>query len=166
MGFITPVITTGATPMVSVTAPVLSVSAPTITYNQFLNSLGTYNYGSEYIYLSAKNFQQIAQVFNYQHFDSNGDSIQTFLPFTIDPYQKLPSKYYETNSEEIVFDGFSSMTFNLLANEMVYFKMFADIIYMSGDLDEFSPSNMQTVEELEGIYPFFSDYCNYIIDKE
>jgi len=166
MGFITQVISTGTTPMVSVTAPVLSVSLPTITYNQFLNSLGTYNYGSEYLYLSAIAYQQIGQIFNYQHFDANGNAIQTFLPFAVDPYQNQPSIYYETDPEEIIFDGFSSLGFTLLAGERVYFKMFAHIIYTSGDLDKYGLGNMQTVEEAEGIQPFFADYCNYIIDKD
>ena len=60
---------TATSPMVSVIPPSvtsvgasLSVVTPTITYNQLINSLGTYNYGAIFFYVSGSTFQQINQV--------------------------------------------------------------------------------------------------------
>ena len=162
MGFLTPIVTPLSAPIITVTAPTTSVVTPTITYNQFLNSLGTYNYGSEFFYLHANTFQQINQPFNYMHFDSNGNQIMTSLIFTVDPYQTLPSKYFDTNSEEVIFDGFSSLTFSLLAHSLLYFKMQADIIYTAEGLRQYGEGNTAAVADALDFD--FEDYCNYLID--
>jgi hypothetical protein len=163
MGAYTPVVSTGIPPVISVVSSSVTVSGQGITYQQFLNSLGTYNYGTEFVYMSATNYQQITQAINYFHFDSNGNQVQAFLPFVTDPYQNQPSIYYETEKSEIIFDGFSSFTFSLLAGALVYLKYYVEIIYTAGDLDSKNGSPFQQLEEAEGI-KFFDDYCNYIID--
>jgi hypothetical protein len=163
MGAYTPIVSTGISPVISVVSSSVSVIGQGITYQQFLNSLGTYNYGAEFVYMSATNYQQITQAINYFHFDSNGNQVQAFLPFVTDPYQSQPSIYYETEKSEIIFDGFSSFTFSLLAGALVYLKFYVEIIYTAGELDSKNGSPFQQLEEAEGI-KFFDDYCNYIID--
>jgi len=163
MGAYTPVLSVGISPVISVVSSSVTVTGQGITYQQFLNSLGTYNYGAEFVYMSATNYQQITQAINYFHFDSNGNQVQAFLPFVTDPYQSQPSIYYETEKSEIIFDGFSSFTFSLLAGALVYLKYYVEIIYTAGDLDSKNGSPFQQLEEAEGI-KFFDDYCNYIID--
>lgn len=164
---------TATSPMVSVippsvtsVGPSLSVVTPTITYNQLINSLGTYNYGALFFYISAATFQEINQPFFYVDFDANGNQMSTYLPFTVDPYQFTPSLYYkDVDPEIIIFDNTSSLTFTLFANSIVYFKMFALIANMAGFFDRFADDNFETIEKLEGI-SFFDDYCNYLIDQE
>jgi hypothetical protein len=164
---------TATSPMVSVVPPSvtsvdpsLSIVTPTITYNQLINSLGTYNYGAIFFYISAATFQEINQPFFYTDFDANGNQISTYLPFTVDPYQFTPSLYYNNvNPDEIIFDNTSSLTFTSYANSIVYFKMFALIANMAGFFDRFADDNFETLEKLEGM-SFFDDYCNYLIDQE
>jgi hypothetical protein len=164
---------TATSPMVSVVppsvtsvGPSLSVVTPTITYNQLVNSLGTYNYGAIFFYISAATFQEINQPFFYNDFDANGNSMSTYLPFTVDPYQFSPSLYYNNvDPETIIFDNTSSLTFTLFANSIVYFKMFALIANMAGFFDRFADDNFETIEKIEGVQ-FFDDYCNYLIDQE
>jgi hypothetical protein len=162
---IIPIVTTSATPIVTVVSPLANVSSPTVSYNQILQSLGTYIYGAEFIYLATNTYTQISQPFQYNHFDSNGNQITTYLPFTVDPYQNQPSIYFETNPDEIVLDGFSSLTFNLEPNNIVYFKTFVLVTSTSGFLDDINPSNFKQVEKAEGV-KFFDDFCNYLIDEE
>ena len=164
MGFITPIVTNTITPVISVAMP-LSVSGVGISYSQFLQSLGTNVYGAEFFYMSANNYPQISQAIAYNHFDASGNQVQTYLPFVVDPYQYQPSIYYDTNSAEIIFDGFSSLTFDLLKNSVVYLKFFAEIEYVAGALDDTMTNAFQDVEKAEGIN-FFEDYCNYLIDQE
>jgi hypothetical protein len=154
---------TGISPVISVTSSSVSVTGVGITYQQFLNSLGSWNYGTEFIYMSATNYQQITQAIKYFHFDSNGNQVQAYLPFVTDPYQFQPSIYYETEKDEIIFDGFSSLTFSLIANSIVFLKFYTEIIYTAGELDSKNGSPFQRLEEMEGV-TFFDDYCNYIID--
>jgi hypothetical protein len=173
MALLPSITSTALLPMVTVLPPSitnatssLSINTPTITYNQLVNSLGTYNYGAIFFYISGQTFQQINQPVFYTRQDNAGNQISTYLPFTVDPYQFLPSLYYDkVNSDEIIFNGFSSLTFTSFANSIVYFKMFALIAYMGGFFERFKDDNFETVEKLEGI-SFFEDYCNYIIDEE
>jgi len=143
-----PIVTTNSTPIVTVspniTSSPTSVFSSNVTYDQILQSLGSFVYGSEFIYLATTTYTQIGQPMKYLHFDANGNQAQTYLPFAVDPYQSQPAIYYETNSDEIILDGFSSLTFNLEPNITVYFK---------------------TLEKTEGV-KFFEDYCNYLIDEE
>lgn len=165
MALLPSVTSTALVPMVSAVPPTSSISTPTITYNQLMNSLGTYNYGSEFFYLSANSYKQIGQPFFYTHFDAAGNQMSTYLPFAIDPYQDQSSIYYETRPDEIIFDGFASLTFVLYAQELVYFKMFAIVEYVGGDLEQFGENNFETLEKAEGV-KIFEDYCNYLIDQE
>jgi hypothetical protein len=167
---ITPTITTTSTPMVLIspslsTSTSASVSSPQVTYSQILASLGTMVYGGEFIYLASDTFQQVGQIFAYVHFNSNGDRIETSLPFTIDPYQDQPTIYYETNPKEIILDGFSSLSFTLNANSTLYFKIYTVVSSMSMRLNELHYDNFQDLERIEG-FGFYNEFCNYLIDEE
>lgn len=165
MALLPSVTSTALVPMVSAVPPSSSISTPTITYNQLMNSLGTYNYGAELLYLSSTTFKQINQPFLYSDLDANGNQITSYLAFAIDPYQQQKSIYYKTRHDEVVFDSFSSLNFILYADETVYFKMFALIEYAAGNLEKYGDNNFQTLEKAEGVN-IFEDYCNYLIDEE
>jgi hypothetical protein len=140
-----------------------------VTYSQFLQSLGTYNYGAEFFYLSGASFQQIGQPILYNHFDSNGNSVSTVLPFTVDPYQAQPSTYYEVESDQIILTGLSSLNFLFFKNSTLLFKFFATIVYLGNELDDkgfFMGDNAFEDFESEQGLNFFQDYCNYLIDKD
>lgn len=162
-------------PSITTISPVLSIAMPLqvqgvgVTYAQFIKSLGTYNYGAEFFYMSSATYQQIGQVFNYNHFDANGNSISTNLPFTVDPYQSQPAVYYETEPDQIILTGLSSLSFNVFPNTTIYFKLFATIEYIGNELDDRGlPSGDNTFEEIEKVegISFFDDYCNYLIDND
>lgn len=164
-----PIITPSSTPIVTISPAITpsptSVFSTNVTYEQILQSLGTMVYGTEFIYLATTTYTQIGQPMKYLHFDANGNQIQTYLPFAVDPYQSQPSIFYETNSDEIVLDGFSSLTFNLEPNITVYFKTFTLVQSESLMLNSLHEDNFQDVEKAEGV-KFFDDYCNYLIDEE
>lgn len=157
-------------PTTSTISPVLTIAFPIgiggtgITYSQFIQSLGTYNYGAEFFYLSSTSYNQVGQPVFYNHFDANGNSISTFLPFAVDPYQSQPSIFYETESDQIVFTGLTSMQFIVYPQTTVFFKFFATITYIGNELDDQGKNAFENIEEAEGI-KFFDDYCNYLIDQ-
>jgi hypothetical protein len=166
---IPPVITTGVTPSISVVMPNTGVTAVGITYQQFLQSLGSYNYGVNFFYLSATTIQQVGVPVFYRRFDSNGNAISTFLPFAVDPYQSQPSIYYRTNKDEIVFTGLSYIEIPVLPNQRIYLKCFTTIAYLGNELDdsgnEGGDNLFEEIEEAKQI-SFFEDYCNYLIDND
>lgn len=162
MAAITP-ITTSISPVLSVAFPI-GIGGTGITYSQFLESLGTYNYGAEFFYLSSTSYTQIGQPVYYNHFDANGNSVTTYLPFAVDPYQSQPSIFYETESDQIVLTGLTSMQFTIYPTNTVFFKFFATITYTGNELDDMGKNAFENLEDAEGI-KFFDDYCNYLIDQ-
>lgn len=163
-----PPVTTSVSPVISVSLP-YGVQGVGISYNQFLQSLGKYNYGVEFIYMSASTYPQINQPIYYNNKDANGNEIATFLPFTTDPYQSQPSIFFKTAPEQIMLSLLSSIQFSLLKNSTVYLKFYTLIAYVGGELDDRGlPSGDNTFEEIENAegVSFFDDYCNYIIDKD
>ena len=167
MALITPVSTTLISPLIGVAMP-LQILGNGVTYQQFLNSLGKYNYGAEFFYMSATTYKQVGQIIYYNNLDANGNEVATHLPFTVDPYQSQPSIFYETDSEQIVFSGLSTLSFQVLPQEYIFFKFFATIAYLGNELDDKGMSSgdnaFEVLEQREGI-SFFDDYCNYLIDK-
>lgn len=163
---IPPTTTTSITPIISVAMP-YSIQGSGITYSQFLQSLGKYNYGAEFFYMSATSYQQIGQPVFYNHFDANGNSISTFLPFSVDPYQSQPAIFYETEPDQIILTGLSSLQIYIYPQNTVFFKFFAQITYLGNELDDKQSNSgdnlFEELEKNEGI-SFFDDYCNYIID--
>jgi hypothetical protein len=162
-------------PTVTTISPSISIAFPSgisgvgITYNQFLNSLGKYNYGAEFFYLSSTSFTQVGQPVYYNHFDANGNSITTFIPFAVDPYQSQPSIFYEVNSDEIIFTNLSSMQLVVEPNTTLYFKFFATITYLGNELDDKKDESgfdlFTEIERRESVN-FFSNYCDYLIDED
>ena len=156
-------------PVVSVTAPLISVSLPYevqgvgISYQQFLNSLGKYNYGVEFFYMWAQTYPEIGQPVYFTHFQANGNQIATYLPFSVDPYQSQPSIYYEGDPSILTLDGLSSLTFSVFPSSSVFLKLFTTITYLGNELDDIGMNNFEVLEAQEGM-KFFDDYCNYLID--
>jgi hypothetical protein len=136
-----------------------------VTYQQILQSLGTYVYGAGFIYLAATNYAEINQAVFYNHFNAFGDSVSEYLPFQTDPYQSQPSIYYEGDEETLIFDGFSSMTFNVQPNSTVFLKFYMTINYMGSPLEMTQANAFKMFEKAEGI-DFFNEYCDYLIDDE
>jgi hypothetical protein len=155
MAVITPTITIGQT-------PVISIQCIGITYQQFLSSLGTSIYGIDKIYVNANTYQQVSQTINYNRFDSNGNTIVTSLPFPVDSYQYQPTLLIETDKKLIFINQNTSLSFNLLANSNVNLKLVCEIIKISSNLDKdgnaFQDYNIYENSD------FFNNYCNFLIE--
>jgi hypothetical protein len=155
MAVITPTITIGQT-------PVISIQCIGITYQQFLSSLGTSIYGIDKIYVNANTYQQVSQTINYNRFDSNGNTIVTSLPFPVDSYQYQPTLLIETDKNLIYLNQNTSLSFNLLANANVNLKLVCEIVKISNNLDNrgsafFDYDNYEKSD-------FFNNYCNFLIE--
>lgn len=154
-------------PSITTSSPLITITTDegSVTYDQILASLGSMVYGAEMIYIYGASNQQIAQPFYYTHTDVNGNADQKYLPFAIDPYQDQTALYYETNKTEVVFDGLSSLTFDLLPNSNVYLKFYTEVKANRDLLDSHYNNLFVEVENDQGVQ-FFHDFKDYLIDQE
>ena len=154
-------------PVVSTQVPIITIDTQEggVTYDQLLASLGSMVYGAELMYIYGASNQQIAQPFYYVHNDVNGNADQKYLPFTIDPYQDQTALFYESNKKEVVFDGKSSLTFDILPNSNVYLKFYTEV-NATRDLLDLKYNNLFIEVENDQGAKFFHDFKDYLIDKE
>jgi hypothetical protein len=154
-------------PTISTAAPLITITTQEggVTYDQILASLGSMVYGAELIYIYGASNQQIAQPFYYTHTDVNGNADQKYLPFAIDPNQTQTALYYESNKTEVVFDGLSSLTFDLLPNSDVYLKFYTEV-KANRDLLDLRYNNLFVEVQNDQGVEFFHDFKDYLIDKE
>jgi hypothetical protein len=85
------------------------------------NSMGSYLYGIDNIYLQANSTQQLLQGLGFRSYDVNGDINKFLNTVTVDPYQYQNSVFLKPLRSDIVLDGRTSINFNLLPSEIVNF---------------------------------------------
>ena len=85
------------------------------------NSMGSYLYGIDNIYLQANSTQQLLQGLGFRSYDVNGDINKFLNTVTVDPYQYQNSVFLKPLRDNIVLDGRTSINFNLLPSEVVNF---------------------------------------------
>jgi hypothetical protein len=155
-----PVIVTN-TPPASVT-----ITGANTTYTEFKNSLGTFFYLIETIYLYSLTGQQINQVMLYTKYDGNGNRIYLNMTPTLDPWQDSNAYYLDTKGEKIILDGLSRLSFMMLASASLMFKIYAKRISNTEQLDSLSQSNFQVVESAMGKVDLFKGFIGYKPKKE
>lgn len=168
MPIINPTISTALLPFISVTCPVDFNTGSSITYNQIISSLGSFNYEANFFYTYSQSCIQVGQVYNYNATTTSGNQIITNLPFVIEPYQFQCASYYYPELGQIIFNGTSTLDFNVLPQTTLVFKMYSTISYVSAPLDDIGERGQNAFKNLENggfvEIGFFDDYCNYIID--
>jgi hypothetical protein len=90
-------------------------------YFEIQNSMGSYLYGIDFIYLQANSTEQVLQGLGFRSYDVNGDIDKFINTVTVDPYQYQNSVFFKPIRSDIVLDGRTSINFNLLPNEIVNF---------------------------------------------
>lgn len=135
------------TPVISSQVPpFVSIEMPNMTYEEFINSLGQFNFSVIKMKITASTMQQVISVMQYQHFDSNGVKFQDAIVPNVDPYQVIPSLYIETGKRTL--DSRSSFLMTLFPNENIQLILFTDEISISDLLDTMNKkSNFKKVLE-------------------
>src|SRR5271170_5149350 len=109
MAIYTPTIIVTSTPGIQVNM------AGTVTYNQFLQSLGQFVYLIHGFILEAQSFQQLLQPISYDIIDADGSAYGVPIVMAPDPYQRQSVMDEETQQLGLVLNGESYVSFNLLA---------------------------------------------------
>jgi hypothetical protein len=150
-----PTIINNTTPALSVT--VADSGVPSVTYNQIRNSLGTYVYNVEALYLYSTNINQINGVIQYQRFDATGNQNYSSIVTAIDPYQLESALDVDLTKYEtmFIFNGNSSFAATILPNTYIQVKLYTKRITNSFG------KNLIAFKEMEEIFRkpnFFKSY--------
>jgi hypothetical protein len=113
MAVYTPTITTYADGVVSV------ISTDSTAYQTIINSMGSFVYGVNEIYIKANSNDQILESFKFNRYNVNGN-LESFVDApTIDPYQYQSSIFLDMKKDDVVLDGRTNLNFTILPNESV-----------------------------------------------
>lgn len=86
-------------------------------YPLIQESMGSYQYGIDEIYIQSSTTQQLLQPLIFRNYDSNGTISVTVDVTTVNPYQKQSSIFIKPTKKNLVLDGRTSINFTLLPNE-------------------------------------------------
>ena len=94
-------------------------STDSTSYSQIVNSMGSFNYGISSMYVSSNDTSQLMQPMAFLKYDVNGtiDKYSQIIP--VDPYQYQNSSFFDLTKENIVLNGRTSLTSNVLSNERI-----------------------------------------------
>jgi hypothetical protein len=140
MASYSPIIINNTTPAISVIAADGGDSTTGdrgVSYSQIKQSLGSYVYDVQNIYLYSDNIKQLTGAVKYNIFDSSGNINITNITPTVDPYQAFSSLFVDTlnNNIPIIFNGNSSVSAIILPNTTVEVQFLTNRIKNS-DLSE------------------------------
>ena len=100
------------------------ISTTTTPYFVIQNSMGSYQYRIDDIYMQSITTQQLLQGLGFRRYDVNGDITNFLNVTTVNPYQYQNSLFMKPLRNDIVLDGRTSINFNLLPNEDVNFVFY------------------------------------------
>jgi hypothetical protein len=125
-----PTVTTFVNGVVSVT------STDGTSYQSILNSMGSFVYGVDEVYLKANSNSQILNGFTVEQYDVNGYIKSFEQKPTIDPYQYQKSVFFKMARENVVLNGQTTIDTSILPNEVVFMNIYVNELtmrdYLSG----------------------------------
>jgi hypothetical protein len=105
---------------------VVSVTSTVGTsYNTILNSQSGYVYGLIKTYLHTLSVDQLFEPYLYNRYDVNGNIESYTENVLIDPYQIINARTYKPIKNNVIFDGRTSIAFNILPNEIINMVIYA-----------------------------------------
>jgi len=135
-----------------------------LTYNQIKNSLGNQVYNIQGLYLYSNNLTQLLGVIQYQKYDSSGEQAVRSIALAVDPYQASNALNVDLRKDNAfyILNGNSSVSFTLLANTNLTFKMYTQRIKNTlGGIF----SNFKMMEEIFKPH-FYDDYLDAFKSNE
>jgi hypothetical protein len=126
-----PTVTTFVNGVVSV------ISTDGTSYQSILNSMGSFVYGVDEVYLKANSNSQILNGFTVEQYDVNGYIKSFEQKPTIDPYQYQNSVFFKMAEENVVLNGQTTFDMNILPNEVIFMVIYVEQLalrdYLSGN---------------------------------
>ena len=106
------------------------------SYETIINSMGSFVYEVNEVYLKSNTQEQILQGFSIRNYDVNGKVQQYIEKPTIDPYQYQNSVLFDIKKKNVVLNGQTSFDANILPNETIFMILYVNQLsvrdYLSG----------------------------------
>lgn len=151
-------------PTITITTPPVTVSMTGITYAEFIQSLGTFQYRVLQFYAYSDDINQLLQPINYNEYQATGNRRIVFVNPEIDPFQSQKSLYKDVKGAGIVLNGQSNVSVNLLPNVLIKLQLFCDRIRITDMMDSKVPDNFKSLIEGEVVRDaFFGDYKDLLL---
>ena len=113
------------------------ISTDGTSYEAILNSMGSFVYGVDNVYLKTNSNSQILNGFTVEQYDVNGYIKSFDQKPTVDPYQYQKSVFFKMAKENVVLNGQTTFDINMLPNEVVYMVIYVEQLalrdYLSGN---------------------------------
>lgn len=117
----------------------VSVDVVGMTYEAFLNSLGSNVFRILEIYMTASSIAQLHQQIKYSIGDATGIQFDQILNYAVDPYQKVPAYRIDLSGENVILNGQSDLQFTLLPGESLMLQLVCDQYTPADVLDSLHP---------------------------
>lgn len=113
------------------------ISTDGTSYESILNSMGSFVYGVNEVYMKANSNSQILKGFKVEQYDVNGYIKSFEQKPTIDPYQYQKSVFFKMTKENVVLNGQTTFDLSMLPNEVVFMSIYVNELtlrdYLSGN---------------------------------
>jgi hypothetical protein len=102
------------------------ISTDGTSYEAILNSMGSFVYGVDNVYLKTNSNSQILNGFTVEQYDVNGYIKSFDQKPTVDPYQYQKSVFFKMAKENVVLNGQTTFDIDMLPNEVVYMVIYVE----------------------------------------
>jgi hypothetical protein len=113
------------------------VSTDGTSYESILNSMGSFVYGVNNVYMKANSNTQILNGFKVEQYDVKGYIKSFEQKPTIDPYQYQKSVFFKMAKDNVVLNGQTTFDINVLPSEVIYMNIYITELalrdYLSGN---------------------------------
>lgn len=113
------------------------ISTDGTSYESILNSMGSFVYGVDNIYLKTNSNSQILKGFKVEQYDVSGYIKSFEQKPTVDPYQYQNSVFFKMTKENVVLNGQTTFDLDMLPNEVVFMNIYVNELtlrdYLSGN---------------------------------
>lgn len=102
------------------------ISLDSTPYYMIQNSMGSFVYGVEQMYLKANSNSQILESYKFRKYNVNGNIESFYEVPTINPYQYQSSLFLDMKKDNVVLDGRTSLSLTILPNETLFLILYTN----------------------------------------
>lgn len=133
------------------------VSTTGTSYEQIVNSMGSFVYGVDSMYIQSNSTEQILKPIVFSQYDVNGTREGYSQITTVDPYQFQSSITFDLARQNVVLNGRTTLNTELLPNEFIRMNLYTSDVSnraLLGGKDIFEEDD------------FYHDYTDVIDDDK
>lgn len=122
------------------------------TYNEIINSMGSWVYLVDEMYMKTDTINQLLSPLYFNQYDVNG-TLKSFNQINaVDPYQYQKSLVFDLVKENVILSGRTSLSATIGANETIFMILYTRVLQ---NADYLKPTNFFNDD-------FFKDYAEQV----